>query len=59
MNYYIINLKTYYTMEWNLLALGYDNYTNYIKLPQSILAEFNKSDDNVEIQVLDTKVLQI
>ena len=42
-------------MEWNLLALGYDNYTNYIKLPQSILAEFNKSDDNVEIQVLDTK----
>jgi hypothetical protein len=46
-------------MEWNLLALGYDNYTNYIKLPQSILAEFNKSDDNVEIQVLDTKVLQI
>ena len=42
-------------MEWNLLALGYDNYTNYIKLPQSILTEFNKSDDNVEIQVLNTK----
>ena len=39
-------------MEWNLLALGYDNYTNYIKLPQSILAEFNKSDDNIEVQVL-------
>ena len=42
-------------MEWNLLALGYDNYTNYIKLPQSILAEFNKSDDNVEVQILDSK----
>ena len=42
-------------MEWNLLALGYDNYTNYIKLPQSILAEFNKSDDNIEVQVLDSK----
>jgi len=42
-------------MEWNLLALGYDNYTNYIKLPQSILGEFNKSDDNIEVQVLDSK----
>jgi len=42
-------------MEWNLLALGYDNYTNYVKLPQSILAEFNKSDDNIEVQVLDSK----
>jgi translation initiation factor 1 (eIF-1/SUI1) len=42
-------------MEWNLLALGYDNYTNYIKLPQSILVEFNKSDDNIEVQVIDSK----
>lgn len=42
-------------MEWNLLALGYDNYTNYIKLPQSILAEFNKTDENIEVQVLDSK----
>lgn len=29
-------------MEWNLLAIGYDNYTNYIKLPQSVLVEFNQ-----------------
>jgi len=42
-------------MEWNLLALGYDNYTNYVKLPQSILAEFNNTDDNIDVQVLDSK----
>ena len=42
-------------MEWNLLALGYDNYTNYVKLPQSILAEFNSTNDNIDVQVLDSK----
>ena len=42
-------------MEWNLLALGYDNYTNYVKLPQNILAEFNNTDDNIDVQVLDSK----
>ena len=38
-------------MEWNLLAMGYENYTNYIKLPQSILVEFNQPE-NVEINFL-------
>ena len=37
-------------MEKQLLALSYENYSNYIKLPQSILSEFNQYIDNdVEI----------
>lgn len=41
-------------MEWNLLAMGYENYTNYIKLPQSILVEFNQPEnpENLEINFL-------
>ncbi len=31
-------------MEWKLLATGFENYTNYIKLPQSILVEFNQPE---------------
>ncbi len=48
-------------MEWNLLAMGYDNYTNYIKLPQSILVEFNQPenfndfDNSIEIKVSKNK----
>ena len=29
-------------MEKQLLAVGFENYSNYIKLPESILIEFNK-----------------
>lgn len=29
-------------MEKQLLAIGYSSYSNYIKLPQSILSEFNQ-----------------
>jgi len=29
-------------MEKQLLAVGFENYSNYIKLPESILREFNK-----------------
>jgi hypothetical protein len=32
-------------MEKKLLALGYPTYSNYIKLPQSVLIEFNQSKD--------------
>lgn len=55
MNYRINKYITINIMEWNLLALGYDNYTNYVKLPQSILAEFNSTNDNIDVQVLDSK----
>ncbi len=29
-------------MEKQLLAVGFENYSNYIKLPESVLTEFNK-----------------
>ena len=29
-------------MEKQLLAMGFENYSNYIKLPESVLTEFNK-----------------
>jgi len=32
-------------MEKQLLAIGYTSYSNYIKLPQSILVEFNQPKD--------------
>lgn len=32
-------------MEKQLLAIGYPSYSNYIKLPQSVLVEFNQPKD--------------
>ena len=48
-------------MEKQLLAVGFENYSNYIKLPESILREFNKPkqsdilDNNNFIQLKNKK----